>query len=73
MGFAIPMATAEPILEELMNQKEVAANNQAYLGITGRDVTDVYKRQVKILAAALVKRQFRVVQWERLWSEWQGD
>ena len=44
MGFAIPMATAEPILEELMNQKEVAANNQAYLGITGRDVTSEYEQ-----------------------------
>ena len=39
MGFAIPMATAEPILEDLMNQKEIAEKNQAYLGITGRDVT----------------------------------
>ena len=39
MGFAIPMATAE-----LMNQKEVAANNQAYLGITGRDVTSEYEQ-----------------------------
>lgn len=42
MGFAIPMATAEPILEELMNQKEVAKNEQAYLGITGQDVTSQY-------------------------------
>ena len=39
MGFAIPMATAEPILEDLMNQKEIAEKDQAYLGITGRDVT----------------------------------
>lgn len=42
MGFAIPMVTAEPILEELMNQKEVAKNEQAYLGITGQDVTSQY-------------------------------
>lgn len=42
MGFAIPMATAEPILEQLMNQKEVDQNEQAYLGITGRDVTSEY-------------------------------
>lgn len=42
MGFAIPMATAEPILEELMNQKEVAKNDQAYLGITGQDVSSQY-------------------------------
>lgn len=42
MGFAIPMATAEPILEQLMNQKEVDQSEQAYLGITGRDVTSEY-------------------------------
>lgn len=42
MGFAIPMATAEPILEELMNQKTVAESDQAYLGITGQDVTSEY-------------------------------
>ncbi len=42
MGFAIPMATAESILEELMNQKTVDASEQAYLGITGRDVTSEY-------------------------------
>ena len=42
MGFAIPMATAESILEELMNQKTVDASEQAYHGITGRDVTSEY-------------------------------
>lgn len=42
MGFAIPMSTAESILEELMNQKTVAESEQAYLGITGQDVTSEY-------------------------------
>lgn len=42
MGFAIPMETAEPILTELMNQKEIAEDEQAYLGIKGRDVTSQY-------------------------------
>lgn len=42
MGFAIPMATAESVLEELMNQKTVDASEQAYLGITGRDITSEY-------------------------------
>lgn len=42
MGFAIPMATAEPILTKLMNQEEVSEAERAYLGITGRDVTDEY-------------------------------
>lgn len=42
MGFAIPMKTAEPILEELMNQKTVQQSEQAYLGISGQDVTSEY-------------------------------
>lgn len=42
MGFAIPMETAEPILTDLINQKEVAEDDQAYLGITGRNVTSEY-------------------------------
>lgn len=42
MGFAIPMATAEPILTKLMNQEKIAEEEQAYLGITGRNVTGEY-------------------------------
>jgi serine protease Do len=42
MGFAIPMATAEPILTKLMNQEKIAEEEQAYLGITGRNVTSEY-------------------------------
>lgn len=42
MGFAIPMKTAEPILEDLMNQKTVEQSEQAYLGISGQDVTSEY-------------------------------
>lgn len=42
MGFAIPMKTAEPILTKLMNQEKVSEEDQAYLGITGRDVTSEY-------------------------------
>lgn len=42
MGFAIPMATAQPILTELMEQEDIDEEEQAYLGISGRDVTDEY-------------------------------
>lgn len=44
MGFAIPMATAEPILTELMNREAVAEEEQAYLGIMGQDVTSEYAK-----------------------------
>lgn len=42
MGFAIPMAAAEPILEDLMNQETIAEGEQAYLGITGKDATSEF-------------------------------
>lgn len=42
MGFAIPMATAEPILTQLMNQETISEDEQAYLGVTGRDITSEY-------------------------------
>lgn len=43
MGYAIPISTAEPIIEELMNRKTKtpgkAKQNSAYLGISGMAVT----------------------------------
>lgn len=43
MGYAIPISTAEPIIEELMNRKTKAPGktkqNSAYLGISGMAVT----------------------------------
>ncbi|MCR5650126.1 MAG: trypsin-like peptidase domain-containing protein [Lachnospiraceae bacterium] len=49
MGYAIPISTARPIIEELMNKstkKKVEEGKQAYLGIAGvavaRDVADTY-------------------------------
>lgn len=44
MGFAIPMKVAEPILEELINQKSVEQSEQAYLGISGQDVKSEYTK-----------------------------
>ena len=38
MGYAIPMATAQPIIEELMNQETVEEGEESYLGIYGEDV-----------------------------------
>ena len=36
------MATAEPILTQLMNQETISEDEQAYLGVTGRDITSEY-------------------------------
>lgn len=40
IGYAIPISTAEPIMNDLINQKEVESKDAAYLGIAGVDVTD---------------------------------
>ena len=44
IGYAIPMDTAKPIIEELITNEKVDESNSAYLGIAGVDVTsDVAK------------------------------
>lgn len=40
MGYAIPISTAIPIINDLMNQEVIAENEQGYLGIQGNDITD---------------------------------
>lgn len=47
VGFAIPMAKAEPILEELMNEntrEQLKDDKRGYLGITCADVTSEYSQ-----------------------------
>ena len=39
MGYAIPMATAEPIINKLINRQVVDSSERAFLGVTGVDVT----------------------------------
>ena len=39
IGYAIPMSTAAPIIEELITKEKVDDSNQSYLGIGGIDVT----------------------------------
>lgn len=40
MGYAIPITYAVPIINDLMSKEEISEEEQAYLGITGQDVTD---------------------------------
>lgn len=44
MGFSIPISTALPIINDLMNREEIKENEQSYLGIMGRDVTENYNK-----------------------------
>ena len=39
MGYAIPITTAQPIINELITREKVSEAKSAYLGITGVDVT----------------------------------
>ncbi|MBQ9982994.1 MAG: PDZ domain-containing protein, partial [Lachnospiraceae bacterium] len=42
MGYAIPISSAIPIINDLMNQEVIEEEEQGYLGIQGNDVTDEY-------------------------------
>lgn len=42
MGYAIPISDASPIIDDLINQTVIPESKQAYLGISGIDVTDSY-------------------------------
>ena len=45
MGFAIPMATAKPILEDLITNGKTTTTGSPYLGIYGVDVTEDVSKQ----------------------------
>lgn len=40
MGYAIPVTTASPIINDLMNEVVIPKSEQAYLGITGSNISD---------------------------------
>ncbi len=42
MGYAIPISTAIPIINDLMNREELSDSEAGYLGITGRDVSNAH-------------------------------
>ena len=44
MGFAIPISSAEPIIDDLINRQVVDSSNSAYLGVAGQDVTSEVAR-----------------------------
>ena len=54
MGFAIPMATAGPILEDLITNGKVTNTGKPYLGIYGVDVTEDVSRQYNMPAGVYV-------------------
>lgn len=55
MGYAIPIDTASPIIESLMTQETIPESEQAYLGITGSDVTETYSQQLNLPTGVYVQ------------------
>lgn len=44
IGYAIPITDAIPIINDLMNRITLSDDEKAYLGIRGKDVTEVYSQ-----------------------------
>ncbi len=48
MGYAIPIDTAAPIIKSLMNKETIPESEQAYLGISGINITESYSQQLNL-------------------------
>ena len=60
MGFAIPMATAQPIIEDLMNRvtREKVENGSGYLNIAGMDVSEEASQMYGIPQGAYISEAY---------------
>lgn len=56
MGFAIPISTAQPILEDLIANGETTVTGTPYIGIYGVDVTDEVSSQYQMPGGVYVAR-----------------
>ncbi len=48
MGYAIPISSAIPIINDLMNQEVIEESEQGYLGIQGKDITEEYAQDLNM-------------------------
>ena len=56
VGYAIPISTAVPIINDLMNREDLSEGEKGYLGITGRDVTEYDAEALNIPIGIYVNR-----------------
>lgn len=56
MGYAIPINTAKPIIDKLIEQKSVSKSEQAYLGISGQTISSDMASQMDMPQGALVRQ-----------------
>jgi len=59
MGYAIPINTAKPIIDQLIKQKTVDKSEQAYLGISGQTISSDMAAQMDMPQGALVRQVVR--------------
>ena len=59
MGYAIPINTAKPIIDQLIKQKTVDKSEQAYLGISGQTISSDMAAQMDMPQEALVRQVVR--------------
>lgn len=58
MGYAIPISSATPIINELMNYQKLSEEEKGYLGITGMDITEennLYNMPTGVYVSELAK------------------
>lgn len=56
MGYAIPMSTAVPVINELMNRVELRQDEIGYVGIVGTDVTSAYAKSFNMPTGVYVSK-----------------
>ena len=59
MGYAIPINTAKPIIDQLIKQKTVDKSEQAYLGISGQTISSYMAAKMDMPQGALVRQVVR--------------
>ena len=62
MGYAIPISTAKPIIEQLMNKstkKKATDEERGYLGIAGRDVTSEISEQYSMPRGVYIAKVYK--------------
>lgn len=58
MGYAIPISSATPIINELMNYQKLGEDEKGYLGISGTDITEennIYNMPTGVYVSELAK------------------
>ncbi len=68
IGYAIPMDTAKPIIEELITNEKVDESNSAYLGIVGVDVTSDVAKHIICQPVFMSHRSWKELPQSRLVS-----